>query len=101
MVNRQLSKDEKEITKRVVDAKIKEIGKIIEFIKITKKHDEFTKQKREYEDFVKPFNRKKEDEEIENQLKMLNSDLKMNQESIKTAQSQLKEGVEQKKMVGV
>ena len=100
-MNRELTKEELNLTTRAIEKMKKETVDAKESISLTKKQIEYIKVKREYEDMIKPYNRKQQDTEHEKALKMANQAIESNKINTKELEKQIKEGVEIKKMNGV
>jgi len=96
MASRKLNDQETELTIKGINRVKLEKETYQSELETISIHKEFLLKKRAYDDYMRPINRKKEDTEIENSIKGYESEIKMADEKIKSMESQLNEGVEEK-----
>lgn len=96
MVKRKLKQKEKELCKKGIEKREKEVREATEKINTIKKQQEFIKVKREHEDYLRPYNRKIEDKQYADELKKAEAELEWSSRDLKNLKKQLKEGVEEK-----
>jgi CRISPR/Cas system-associated exonuclease Cas4 (RecB family) len=95
-MKRQLTETEKELTLKGIEKNKEQLINLNNSLEIMQLHKEFLIKKRAYEDKVRPFNREKEDLEIENSIVGYNAEIKLKEDIIKELNNQLNEGVEMK-----
>jgi len=100
-MKRPLNKIEKKLTKEGLEKREKEIIDLTETLNIHNKQKEFIKAKIEYEDLIVPYNRKVDEQNLKTRMEKIEEDIKLAELDIINLKSQLSEGVEVKKMVGV
>jgi hypothetical protein len=93
---RELNEEEKTLTEKGLDRVNKEKAEYVRALEVTKYHKEFLEQKRKYDDYMRPFNRDKEDKDLDTTIKGYESEIRLADEKIKSMNSQLNEGVEVK-----
>lgn len=93
---RKLNKIETELTTKNVKKAKEKLIRLKEDLLIYQETQLFQKTKREYDDKVRPLNRKKEDEQLKNIITEIKSQILMSEEGIKVSEKQLNEGVEVK-----
>lgn len=100
-MKRKLTKQERELTKKGLENRQKEIEDLEEAIIVNKKHQEFLEFQRDYEDVLRPYNRKVEDSNLDIKIRTFEEKLKLAKIDVKNLNSQLKDGVNVKKASGV
>lgn len=93
---RQLNEEEKTMTEKGLDRVNKEKAEYQRALEVTKYHKEFLESKRKYDDFMRPFNRDKEDKDLDTTIKGYESEIRLCEEKIKSMSSQLNEGIPEK-----
>jgi len=93
---RQLDEKEKERTLKGIDRLNKEIKDIEESLSMKELQANYLKVKREFEDRVRPFNRKIEDDELKITTENLQEQINQKEFAIKSMLKQINEGVEVK-----
>jgi len=96
MVIRELTSEEKKMTEKGITKLRSEITELDQDLMVFEKQKEFIKVKREYEDYMRPYTREKQDREITDAIKHVQADIKLKQASVEEMERQLKEGVEEK-----
>jgi len=100
-MKRKLTKTEKTLTEKGIERRKKQISSAKENLKVYERQEEFLKTKREYEDYVRPFNRKAEDKAMTDAIEKLTSDIDLAEKDIESMTKHLKEGVEVTQPTGV
>ncbi len=100
-MKRKLNKTELELTNKGIVKRKKEIKESNKAIKIHKKHQEYTKIKREYEDLLEPYNREVEDKNNKLKIKKFEENLELAKLDLKNLEDQVKNGIKVKEAVGV
>lgn len=93
---RKLTKEESELNKKGIDrlrGELKEHQKNLGYLEA---HNLFLQQKRVYDDYVRPFNRAKEDKEMKLSIEGYKEEMKTIEEKIQMLKDQLKNGVQEK-----
>jgi hypothetical protein len=95
-MNRQLTSDELELTNKGIDRVTNQKTEYQKGLDNSLKYLEFLKQKRDFEDYVRPFNREKEDKDLKTTIDGYTSEIKMCDEKLEVMNNQLNDGVEVK-----
>jgi hypothetical protein len=101
---RQLTNQERELTIKGIDKIDLELKNLDELLDMANSQRNFNLTRRDFEDKIRPFNRKREDEEFEAMIKNLQSDIKSKEFSKNQMTKQIENGVEEKtadKMPGI
>lgn len=96
MTKRQFNREERGVTERNLNTKKKELEHHKEHREMIEETIKFEQVKREYNDKIKPFTRKMEDERYKSQLSEIDSKIDPITELIEVTEKQLKEGVDVK-----
>lgn len=100
-MKRELDETEKKLCKKGIEKRKREIEDLEEAIMVNNRHREFTMAQRDYEDSLKPYNRKVEDKNHIIKMKTYEEKLELAKLDLKNLKKQLKEGVEVKNPTGV
>ena len=100
-MKRQLTDTEKSLTKKGVAKRETEITETKQSLEIYRKQQTYINTKREYEDYVRPFNRKAEDNAIDKAILKCEADLKIATTDLENLNTQLTEGIEKNTPSGV
>ena len=100
-MKRKLTNEEYEQTEKGISRVKKEIKDLGEQIAVLSIHQEYRDKKREYEDFVRPHNRKREDHELKTAMNAATAQMKDAQDNLKAMQKHLEEGVDVKENKGI
>lgn len=95
-MKRKLTDEEFKLTNFGIKKREKEIVDLDESIMVNEKHLIFTKAQRDYEDSLRPYNRKIEDKNFKLKLATFNEQLTLSKMDLKNLKSQLRNGVEVK-----
>jgi len=98
MVMRKLDETELEMAEKGKENIEKEVNDIKEQIDINTKTIEFQEKQYEYEDYIKPINRKTKRLENKKVMNYLYEDLKRKEDTLKSLKDQIKNGVEIKEV---
>lgn len=96
MTKRQLNREERALTQRNLKKTKEEQSIVQEELTMQELLYDFTLKKREFEDKIRPFQRKMELKQNEANLNMLKSKLKEMDFAVEVSEKQLKEGVDKK-----
>ena len=88
-MKRPLDEIEEKLSKRGLEKRKEEVVESKEALIVNKAHEKFLKYSREYEDILKPYNRKVEDKNLQVKLDKLKSDLIIAEQDIKNLTDQL------------
>jgi len=95
-MKRQLDREERGLTERNLKKREEEIEEMKEQFEMTTESIIFDQVKRDYNDKVRPFQRKVEDKRNEDQLKSMTNGIRETENVIEVTKKQLKEGVDEK-----
>ena len=95
-MKRKLTKQEIELTEKGITKRLKIIDDAMDTVSYNFKTKNFLKIKREYEDFIRPRTRKAQDEELDNQVKVVKQTIVESRDLILELRNHLKDGVEVK-----
>jgi len=93
---RKLNPKERELTKKGISNKEKELEDLKQTYEVLFKYSEYLKMKRSYEDYARPINRKKEDQEIKMQTELKKQEVNSTIQVIQEMYRHLKDGVKEK-----
>ena len=99
-MKRPLNNEELELTNKGLERVNKQKEEYSKALDTITYHRDFLVKKREYDDYMRPINREKEDKEINGTIEGYTSELKMCDEKIEVMNEQIKNGVEKKEVIG-
>ncbi len=95
-MKRKLTSEERDLTRKGIARMSKEINGYKEDIEMWMKLQKYREAKRDYEDISRPYNRQKEDKELNDAIKFTLSKIEEIKRTLEIDRKHLKEGVEQK-----
>jgi len=100
-MKRRLSPEAEKLTRRGIKKAEEKIKEFEEQLILQIKSKQYLEIKREYEDFIRPYNRKEQDKNINQSIDLIKEKIEIEKNSIKISQKQIREGVEQKDNLAV
>ena len=97
-MKRPLSEEEAVVTNVILNSKQKELGELNENLKYQELAYEFYKRKCEYEDAIRPYNRKLEQDQFNDNIKAVRERIKQTEFSIDSANNQIQNGIDVKEV---